>query len=73
MRKTNKNKIEVFEIENEGNYTDWGQVYSWKCPFCKESLQTAEYDNDFSQCSCGYVWTFVVKAVGEIGNTNAKD
>lgn len=56
--------VTTSDIEFKGE-TDWGQIFSWQCPECKEELTASEFGNKEQECECGYSWELILYARGE--------
>lgn len=48
----------------EGAGGDAGVTYKMRCEDCGDEITVAEKQWWDTKCSCGYVWSLVVKAVG---------
>ena len=56
--------IQVYEIKQLGDASDWGAGYEWQCPRCGDIVRYFEGDSPFIKCSCRD-WRFTVYAEGK--------
>ena len=52
------------EFDHDAN-SDAGDCYIVTCPVCFNKIRIAQYGWWEKKCSCGYMWSIEIKAIGE--------